>query len=104
MKAKPIPRDLKAGDIIVDNHGERHIVLEYHDDGDIDCGWAIFRPDGHRWKTTDGFAVKIIRKTSKPKKDADAEWLRKLADTIYYGHPACRRIRKIAKRLEGIQP
>lgn len=63
-----IPRDLKPGDIIVDNHRGTHVFSGYDTDGVADTAdGANFCPDGYRWITGLGYAVKIIRaKAAKP--------------------------------------
>jgi hypothetical protein len=101
-----LPDDLKPGDRIVDNHGVQRVVGEKNGDlrDHVCTDAAVFCSDGWRWQHKNGYAVKVIRKGAK---DKDAEWLRSIAssqeipiDSKY----AMRRLRRIAKRLEGSGP
>ena len=107
--SKPIqiPRDLTAGAIIRSNDGMSHKFLYYdithegHHCAACDTG-AAFKPNGRRLIDDNEFAVRIIRKVSKPAKvkmDKDAEWLRELSNTVTLIRER-RRLRRIAKRLE----
>lgn len=102
-KRIPIPRDLVAGDVVVDNEGRHHDFIWYDKEGDASCGGPLFRQNGFRYCLNNGYAVKIIRaKKRKPapvkvKEDADAKWLRGLRAP----KSTMARLNKIAKRLEA---
>ena len=90
----PIPRDLKEGDILKIRNGFRAVVVPgaelggdvYYEDGDLlvrpipISGNNVYRPNGSEWGSKDKpelDCVGIIRKNSKP--DKDAVWLSKRA-------------------------
>lgn len=135
MKSKPIqiPRDLKPGDVIVDNHGTRHTVKyvsglsghktgsPYYTDGAVlvyrneesEGIYDYFNPDGGA-HCGDFHAIRIERIASKAKVTKDAAWLLSLcASRPRPGSPVvltvsqvtfARRIRAIARRLNGGKP
>lgn len=123
----PIPRDLKKGDIIVDNRGIRHVcggvqssielyngrqnghLFLWTQSPDIDLkNWLCEGPmNGRTTHKEDGiFAVRIERIASKARKakvDKDAAWLLRLACAMNTqgARSECKRLRAIARRLGG---
>lgn len=115
----PIPRDLKPGDVIVDANNERHTCRRV--DGDSCYNsingslWTAIDDNVSfgRWFRTNGrpygqraFAVRIERIASKARKamsDKDIRWLLRLACAMNTqgAKSECKRLRAIARRLDG---
>lgn len=103
----PIPDDLKEGDVLVTRGGERYPF-------EMDDGSPFYPIKAKYWYDREGSAsglgciediVAIVRK-QKPKKarpDKDAAYLAWMAEShpILCGPAQIRRIRAIAKRLNG---
>lgn len=115
-----IPRDLKPGDAIVDDSGTRCVVVQYphlsghaggspyYSDGAIftkrsEHDHCYFNPDG-RAHGSSLFAIRIERIASKPKRakvDRDAAYLLRLSKCLSIMPNDPKRLRAIARRLEG---
>ena len=114
MSTNPIkiPRDLEPGDVIVDNTGDHHVChvgdiyhphSVYYADGAIFTGANYWNKKGLCETDAHLYAVKIIRKTSKPakpKRNRDAEWCRRMAKETHGDH--IKIYRRIARKLEGM--
>lgn len=107
----PIPGDIQPGDVLVVRDGQRRTWKKWGADGSSECDGlapAIHTPDGRSWYEPDkaGWDVVAIERKSKPNKarpDKDAAYLAWMAkrQPIIWGPAQVRRIRAIAKRLNG---
>lgn len=67
----PIPRDLKPGDALVCNNGEKLLWQGYHYDGDAVTtpsvgGFSVWRPDGRSYKAPDARWIVAIERHAQP--------------------------------------
>lgn len=107
MKPKRIklPLDLDAGDIIIDNHGVKHIVSGPCDGFIYGCFIGlprrntIFCIDGRRWLNELGYAVAIKRK-HKSKRDRLLERLRRFNPGWHPNSAGGKEWQKLRRALE----
>lgn len=112
-----IPRDLKPGDRLWYSETEYATVRRTkscpscYDNNSIramayDCIMVYMLEDGREWFQDTPPIIRIERvasKPAKPKRDSDAAWLRWLIERnpAIMGPYQIRRLRRIAKRLDG---
>lgn len=99
-KRIPIPKDIQRGDVLVLNTGEK-VVVDILLGGDVGaCGGKCFTRNGKRFAGFGGeFVVAIDPKSTRD--DKDAVWLMRLYGAVGLTVTDNRRLRAIARRLNG---
>lgn len=108
----PLPEDIQPGDVLVLRDGKRRWFDAWTSNGDCMCVGMRpggFNADGSWWGISERhpeWDVVAIERKAKPEKarpDKDAAYLAWMAEShpILWGPAQIRRIRAIAKRLNG---